>query len=69
MKLVVDRLEESFIVCEECESGKIINLDKALFPEDIASGNLVELTDGIITIIPNEETHERIKEKMDNLWT
>ena len=68
MKLVIDRLEGEYAVCEECETKEIINLDRTIFPTGIKSGDLVEFIDGIITILPNDEIEERIKEKMNRLW-
>lgn len=68
MKFVVDRVEGDYAVCENCDSKEMSNLEKAIFPEDIQAGTLFELIDGVVAILPNEETHERIKEKMDKLW-
>ena len=68
MKLTVDRIEENYAVCEVYDSKEIINLDISIFPSDIRSGDLVEFTDGVITLLPNSEIKERIKEKMDRLW-
>lgn len=68
MKFVVDRIEENFVVCENCETGEIINFNKDIFLEEIKSGVLFEFIDGVVNILSNEETHERIKEKMNNLW-
>lgn len=68
MKLVVDRLEGEYVVCEIFGTKEIINLDRTIFPAGIKSGDLVEFADGTITPLKNDETRERIKEKMDNLW-
>ena len=68
MKFVVDRIEEDFVVCENCESGEMTNFPKDIFPEEIKSGALFKIVDGVVTILPNDETHERIKEKMNMLW-
>jgi len=68
MKLTVDRIEENYAVCEVDDSKEILNLDISIFPSDIRSGDLVEFTDGVITLLPNSEIKERIKEKMDRLW-
>lgn len=68
MKLVIDRLEGIYVVCEDHVSGEIINLDRTIFPENIKSGDLVEYVDGTIAILPNEDDANRIKEKMDSLW-
>ena len=68
MKFVVDRIEENYVVCEECNSGEMINIEKECFPSDIKSGTTFELLDGVITVLQNDETHERIKSKMNSLW-
>lgn len=68
MKLIIDRLEGEYVVCEECYSQEIINLDRSIFPPEIHSGELVEFVDGMITILPNEQTQRRIREKMNQLW-
>lgn len=69
MKFIVDRIEGEYIVCENFDTTEISNLDRTLFPSDIRSGDLVELIDNVITVLPNDEIKERIKEKMNNLWT
>ena len=68
MKLIIDRLEGEYVVCEEQNTNEIINLDRTIFPAGVQSGDLVEFIDGMITILPNDETEERIREKMNNLW-
>lgn len=68
MKLIVDRLESEYVVCENLISGEIVNLDRTIFPQSIQSGDWVEFVDGTITILPNEEAKKRIKEKMERLW-
>ena len=68
MKLIIDRLEGEYVVCEEQTTNEIINLDRTIFPAGVQSGDLVEFIDGMITILPNDETEERIREKMNNLW-
>jgi len=68
MKFILDRIEGDYAVCEDYESKEMINLEKVFLPEDIQPGTLFEIIDGVVTILPNDETHERIKEKMENLW-
>jgi len=68
MKLRVDRLEGEYVVCEDCNSSEIINLDRAIFSEEIHSGDLIELTDNTVTILPNDDVKKRIREKMNKLW-
>ena len=68
MKLIIDRTEGEYVVCEHYDSTEIINLDRTLFPAEIHSGDLVEFADGIVTILPNNEMKERIEKKMNELW-
>jgi len=68
MKLVIDRFECEYVVCENIENGEIINLDRLYFPTHAKEGDLVEFTDGIITILQNDETEKRIENKMNDLW-
>ena len=68
MKLIIDRTEGEYVVCENYDSSEIINLDRTLFPAEIHSGDLIEFADGIVTILPNNEIKERIRKKMDELW-
>lgn len=68
MKLIIDRAEGEYVVCEQYNSNEIINLDRTLFPPEIRSGDLIEFVDGIVTILPNDEIKERIEKKMNDLW-
>lgn len=68
MKLIVDRIEENFVVCENYESGEILNLDISLFPKGIKSSDLLELNDGVLTLLNNNEINKRISKKMNQLW-
>lgn len=70
MKLIVDRFEEDFVVCEVFDTQEFINIKKSLFPENIKEGDIVTFDNDIITIDleETENTSERIKSKMDSLW-
>ena len=70
MKLIVDRIEGEYVVCEKCDTGEMVNLEKEFFPtEEIISGTLFDFSDDkTITILPNDEIQSRIEEKMNNLW-
>lgn len=70
MKLIVDRFEENFVVCEVFDTQEFITIKKSLFPENIKEGDVVLYENNIITIDTSETKNvsERIKSKMDSLW-
>lgn len=68
MKLVVDRIEGDYVVCENQETSEMINLDRFYFPENVKDGQLLDFSDGIITILSNEESKNDLRERMNKLW-
>lgn len=68
MRLIIDRIEGEYVVCENSDTREIFNLDRAYFPANAKDGDLIEFADGIVTILNNDENEKRIKEKMNNLW-
>ena len=68
MKLIIDRIEGEYVVCENQETKEILNLDRTYFPSNAKDGDLIEFADGLVTILDNTEIKNRIQEKMNNLW-
>ena len=60
MKLVVDRIEEEYVVCENQETSEIIILDKFCFPSNIKDGDTVEFLNEVATIVSNEEKRKNL---------
>lgn len=68
MKLIIDRIEGEYVVCENQETKEILNLDRTYFPSNAKDGDLIEFADGLVTILDNTEIKSRIQRKMNNLW-
>ena len=68
MKLIIDRIEGEYVVCERQDTKEMVNLDRFYFPTAAKEGDLIEFIDGTVTILKNDETINRIKEKMNKLW-
>jgi len=68
MKLIVDRFEGNYAVCQDYDSGKMIDLEISIFPEEVRSGDLVDFSDGKITILPSEDLRKEIQAEIDSLW-
>ncbi len=69
MKLIVDRFEEHFAICEIFGTKDFLEIDRAFFPETIKEGDVVNY-DGNLIIFDEVETIKRKKEiaiKMENL--
>ena len=70
MKLIVDRFEEGFAVCEG-EDQEMINVERSKLPEGVMEGDVLLLQDDDTYIIDHDERLEiedRIKKLMDDLW-
>lgn len=67
----IDRIEGNLAVCENLDTGEIINLPTTKFPDSICEGELFEIENQeIVMVRPLEkEAHaKRISEKMKSLW-
>lgn len=69
-RYTIDRFEEKFAVCEDRETGQMININRSELPEDVKEGSIIMLTEEGYRIDKDmqEETEDRIKQKMDDLW-
>lgn len=70
MRVIIDRFEGEFAVCEVSDDGRMINLPQKDLPEGAKPGDVLTISDGSITI-DNEETADRkkrINNLLDSLW-
>ncbi len=69
-RYTIDRFEGDLAVCEDRETQNIININREELPDDAKEGTIIMLTeDGYsIDTKTQNETEERIKQKMDDLW-
>ena len=69
-KLVVDRFEGDFVICEDLKNKKTYNIEKNKLPENIKEGMVVKYDKGkfVRDLQEEKEISNRIKNKMDNLW-
>ena len=69
MRLIIDRFEGDYAVCED-ENKNMVNVLKAKLPKDAEEGSVLETTD-VLIIVDHKETDrikKRIKEKMNGMW-
>lgn len=69
MKIVVDRFEGRYAVCEK-EDGTIINIEKAKLPKEVKEGDVLNI-EGKSISIDSAETLKRkndIEELMKDIW-
>lgn len=69
MRLVIDRFEGAYAVCED-ENKNMVAVLKTKLPEDAKEGSVLK-TAGESIIVDQAETNyikKRIKEKMDAMW-
>jgi poly-beta-hydroxyalkanoate depolymerase len=62
LKLIVDRIEEGFAVCE-LENGSIVNFGLKMLPEGVREGTVLNLEGETITI---DEIETQNKKKAAN---
>ena len=69
MKIVVDRFEGKYAVCEK-EDGTIINIEKAKLSKEVKEGDVLNI-EGKSISIDSAETLKRkndIEELMKDIW-
>lgn len=69
-KFSVDRLEGTFAVCENHETGEFIDIPLAELPKNIKEGSILKLENGnyILDIESTQKEQEEIKNLVDNLF-
>lgn len=68
--LTVDRIEENIAVCENRNTGKMLNINLSELPENVEEGDILKYKDNVYVIdeIERQEIEKRIGEKMKNLF-
>jgi hypothetical protein len=69
MRVIIDRFEGDYAVCER-EDRKMINIEKRRLPEGVKEGDAL-IINGDVIKIERQETNrkkEEIKKLMDELW-
>lgn len=69
MRLIVDRFEGNFAVCEK-EDGTMIDIKRDTLPEGVKEGDILIVEGDTITVDEEAtlERKERIEKLMDDLW-
>lgn len=69
MKVVIDRFEENYAVCEN-EDRTMINLEKKLLPNGAKEGDILVLQDGTISIdkADTQKRKNEIDDLMEDMW-
>lgn len=67
---VIDRFEEEFAVCEDRETGRMINIKKEDLPEEIVEGDVLKYKNFTYEIDYEEKQkiEDRINEKVKDLF-
>lgn len=66
----IDRFEGDFAVCEDRDTGEMVDFKRDDLPQNAREGSILKYSDGKFEIDSKQEQEvsERIKQKMDNLW-
>ena len=74
MKLIVDRIEESIVVCENYDTKELVEIPKDKLTFSVRDGDILSLVDGVYTKDDNakkerirllREKFARVKRKKD----
>lgn len=65
MKVIIDRFEGKFAICEK-EDRKMIRIEKTKIPSEVQEGDVLNITENNIIVIDKEETMRR-KKKIEDL--
>lgn len=70
MRVVIDRFEGEFAVCE-ADEGNMINIEKSKLPEGAREGDVLEVTDDGISIASDATGRKKqdIEKLFRDLWT
>lgn len=66
----VDRFEGNIAVCEDRETGEMVEFDRKNLPQNAREGGILKYSNGKFEQDSKleQDVSERIKQKMDNLW-
>ena len=70
MEVIVDRFEGDFAVCEDRDTGEMVDFKRDDLPQNAKEGSILQYSNGKFELDSKQEQEvsERIKQKMDNLW-
>jgi len=66
MRLVIDRFEGAFAVCER-EDRSVLDVPRASLPAGCREGDALEERNGVLVRADNSADRARIREKLDRL--
>lgn len=69
MRLIIDRFEGSFAVCED-DKRNMVNIERNKLSPEVKEGDVLNVDDNIIKV-DAKETHSRrdkVKKLTDGLW-
>lgn len=69
-EFTVDRFESNFVILEDRNTGKMLDVKKEDLPKNVKEGDILDKINGKYTVNQEKtlEAKERIKNKMKNLW-
>lgn len=69
-KFSIDRFEGNFAVCENLETGEMVNIEKSLLPENVKEGSILKYENNtyILEITETISKQENIKNIVNNLF-
>lgn len=67
---VIDRIENEYAVCENRNTGEMVNIKLENLPNNVKEGNYIIFKEGKYYISEKDEQDikTRIEDKMNNLW-
>ena len=70
LKISIDRFENKFAVCENKETGEILNIPICELPENVKEGSIIIFKNGkyILDIESTQSERKEIKELVNNLF-
>lgn len=69
LRYFVDRIEENFAVCEDQSTGEMVDINLENIPFIVNEGDVIIYEDDKWNKEDfDKERHERIKDKMNDLW-
>lgn len=70
LKLSVDRFEGEFAICENLQTGEMIDIKKSLLPLNIKEGSILKYENGnyVLDFETTTQKQENIKNMVNNLF-
>lgn len=66
----IDRFEENFAICENRETGELINIPLSQLPKNVKEGSILKFENGnyVLDIEATKKEQQEIKNLVDNLF-